>query len=112
MEQGWYALENDAEPEWTPTSGENARRQFAVFDAEDWGGTHVGYWNGDEWLDVEELGHPTLRQSSNLGRVGRVLIYLIPLSAWAATDFLPDGVSLAALVAWAMLLPSFLEHRD
>lgn len=51
---GWYALTRSGE-DWNPVSTGENRHSIALADAIDAEATHVGYWNGNEWEDVEPV---------------------------------------------------------
>lgn len=51
LKKGWYALVL-RDGNWDPQSGAENRASIAQMDAHDYGASHFGYWNGQEWEDV------------------------------------------------------------
>lgn len=56
-EIGWASIKR-VNGEWEAVTEAENRRVIAEMDAADYdqGATHVGYWNGVTWEDVEPLG--------------------------------------------------------
>jgi hypothetical protein len=54
MEPGWYGI-NLSEAGWEPVTSCENRHSIALTDAYDADASHVGYWTGAAWEDVEEV---------------------------------------------------------
>lgn len=51
LETGWYAV-SLLNGKWQALAGANGRHCYANMDSHDFDSSHVGYWNGLEWEDI------------------------------------------------------------